>query len=304
MKTTLLAPSASPGLSIGTPAPSRSALETLRVSLAVAALVYLGYIFTSVRIEETLRMGLAILLFGTIVLGVTTRRALLVWPVICVTLAMGLVARPLDMPNHHWMVTYLAAVISIATLWTRDPAAQVEALRASARWLLVVLMGFATVQKLLSPDFMDGSYIGFELIRGGFAGPVLELIPAIGSVIGPNAEAVQHFHETPPADLAAITLASPFPGFATAAYTITALTLLMEAWLCLGMWAFPKRRITHLSLILFIVTLAVIRQEVTFISVVCVVGLLACTPEQRWLRWTYIGLAVVTAAAVLKTLNL
>lgn len=276
----------------------------LRVMLSVCAIVIIAYLFTSTRVDETLATVMTASLLLSLVVGVTSRAACFAWPVVAIGLAMGIVERPLDVPNHHWMMTYLSSAISLCMLGCRDQATQVESLSFNARALLIVLMGFATVQKLLSPDFLDGSYIGFELARGGFGGPLLKLVPETHAIVTSNAELVETLHTTPPSDLNAVKLEPPFPAFTAITYGFTASILLMELWLCLSMLLIPKRAITHLSLIAFIITLAGLRQEFTFISVVCAMGLMACGSESKIFRVTYAGLAVVIASAVLKTLNL
>jgi len=279
------------------------AKQTLRQSLTVCALVFLAYIFTSSRIDETIRASLAVTLFAMLVLGVTTARSLMLWPLVTIGFLIALVSRPLDVPNHHWMMTYLSAAIAVSVLSTSKDATRIENLQTNTRWLVIVLMGFATLQKLLSTNFINGTYIGFELARGGFAGPLLKRIPGIGDLVTENADLVQQLHTTPPEVLEQVSL-TPFPSFALVAYGFTASILLIEGWLFLGVWLFPKRLITHLSLIAFIVTLTVLRQEVTFISVVCTLGLMSCGVEKPRLRACYALMAIFTAAAVLKTLNL
>ena len=77
----------------------------------------------------------------------------------------------------------------------------------------------------------------------------------------------------------------------------------IELWLAVMMWLAPSWLLTHLSLLAFIITLAVLRQEFTFISVVCALGLMTTDVSRRWLGLTYATLSVLTAAAILKTLN-
>ncbi|MEM9587758.1 MAG: hypothetical protein AAGA03_10805 [Planctomycetota bacterium] len=280
-----------------------AATEQLRQVLTVVALVMLAYIFTVTRVDETLRMVLAILLSATLVFGVCSSWAYRCWPLITLAMVLGIVARPLDVPNHHWMMSYLSASISIVVIFHREDFHRMHDLTRVCRNLLVVLMLFATFQKLLSPDFMDGSYIGFELARGGFASPVLKLVSSTREIVESNTVLIQELHQTSPAVMESVTLDSPIPMLKPLAYAFTASILLMEAWLCFSMWRLPDRRITHASLIAFATTLAVLRQEFTFISVVCTLGLIAAPAGSQLLRHTYAMLAVLTSAAVLKTLN-
>ena len=279
------------------------ATAALRLSLTVFAVVLLGYVFTTERVDETIRTVLAVLLFGGLVAGVTKRFSYWVWPLVAITLLVALLQRPTDVPNHHWMMMYVSFAISLSCLIGRTDQERLDDLAASTRWLIVVLMGFATVQKLLSPSFMDATYIGFELARGSFATPVLKFFSETYQIVESNNALVDQLHASPPSELAEVTLPPPYPGLTYLAYGFTAAIIGMEAWLFACMVWLPKRVMTHLSLIAFAGTLAVLRQEFTFISVVCTLGLLSCGGNHKWVRLIYVVLAILTAAAVLKTLN-
>ena len=47
--------------------------------------------------------------------------------------------------------------------------------------------GFCNASKLPSPHFIDETYIGFELVRGGFATPPLKLMPWTNEVVASGA---------------------------------------------------------------------------------------------------------------------
>lgn len=273
----------------------------LRLTFSTLGVVVTAYVFTVMRVNENLLTAIAILLFAGWLLGPIDRISAWLWLGVGVLLATGIYARPLDVPNHHWMMTYL----SLATAWclltrpTHDE--QIALLVSHARWFLVVLMAFATTQKLLQPNFMNGSYIGFEMARGGFGGPLFKLVPGVGEAMVSNADAISTWHDTP--DPKPLQLAAPFPLFRSVTLAFTWSILAMEAWLALAFFRFPRHTITHLSLIAFGAALTILRQEFTFISVVCTLGLMSCGPKQPVMRTVYAALAVVTAASVLKTLN-
>jgi hypothetical protein len=69
--------------------------------------------------------------------------------------------------------------------------------------------------------------------------------------------------------------------------------LLVEAALFAAFVLAPRARATHLLLLAFAVGLGVIRQELTFISVVAVWGFLSCPGELPWLKRAYLAGAVV-----------
>ena len=275
--------------------------RTLVSNTLVAAVVFLCYFFTSYRIGENAQtVGVLALL---IVLLARPNVTISPWPwlVVFVSLLYSLIERPLDVPNHHYMMTYLS--LALVLIFTAPRAEQLSVMSCNVRWMLVVLMAFATVQKLLSPTFLDSSYLSYELVRGGFGDPVLPLFGNVAEISAENDRLIEEFRNQPPELVASVQLEPPFANLGIVAWVFALTILGIELWLCIGFMAFPGWLLSHLSLLAFIITLGVLRQEFTFISVVSAMGAMACGENRPLVRYTYIALAVFCAAAVLKTLN-
>ena len=273
--------------------------SSLTLPAAIAAIAIVAYLFTSTRVDENLQTIGCVTLFAMLGMGSRLLLSPIAWTVVAVALWLSLLKRPFDVPNHHYMLTYFSAAIAISL--TADWHRQAEILRANVRWMMVILMGFATVQKLLQPTFMDGSYLGFELARGSFAAPILKYGNRFATSVDANMVAIEQFRSMP--GVAPIKLEVPFDFLPQIAAGFVIAILAIEALLFFGMLYFPTKLVTHLTIISFAITLAVLRQEVTFISVLCTMGLAACRPGQKLLQYSYATLAIVLAAAVLKTIN-
>lgn len=275
--------------------------QWVRVGLAAVSLAYLTYLFTDARVDENLRtLGVLVLGLGLVFPKVIGTRWW-AWAVVTGVMVGGIALRPLDVPNHHYMLSYFAGAITVAL--TGRPEDHEALLRGNARWLIVALMGLATLQRVLSPTFLDGSYIGYELTRGGFLEPVQPLLGEVAETARANDAAALAFRETVPTPGDGVTLQSTTPTPRLAAYLFTAMILTIEAWIALIMWRAPRSLLAHLSIWLFVVTLTVIRQEMTFITVLCAVGLLSCPPTRPNIRLGYAVFTCLFAASVLKTLN-
>ncbi len=84
--------------------------------------------------------------------------------VLFVLAAAGPLSSPLlDLDNHHYLKLYWLLAL-LLTGMTSDPVA---ALRRTARWLIGLVFVFATVWKLLVPDFVDGSLLTYLLTTDG-----------------------------------------------------------------------------------------------------------------------------------------
>ena len=131
------------------------------------ALILILYLLTSRHLALT-GGGLALLVPAALALLAprpwATRPAL--WALLALALGAIAAAAPLDRANHHYVLMYACAMLALCG------ARASEATRQSARWLFVVVMGVATVQKLLSPTMRDGSFLAALISTGGLLQPL------------------------------------------------------------------------------------------------------------------------------------
>ena len=267
----------------------------------VIAAVTLCYFFTTYRMDENAQtFGVICLLVALIARPMWTTSAWL-WVGVLGSLVATIVARPTDVPNHHFMLSYIAlAMVLICSAPGGDRA---ELMMRNARWMLVVLMCFATVQKVCQPTFRDGSYMGYEITRGGFAGPTLFLFGDVDEVTSRNDQRIKEFRQAPPSEVSSVQLEPPVANLPTVSRGFALATIAVELLLLLGFLFAPSAVVSHLLLLSFIISLGVLRQELTFISVVSALGLMATSERQTVLRGCYTTLAILCAAGILKTFN-
>ncbi|MEM1305367.1 MAG: hypothetical protein AAGG46_10755, partial [Planctomycetota bacterium] len=271
--------------------------QLVATNVLVMAAVFACYFFTSYRMGEDARTVGVVALLTILVSRGTWSVSAWPWAAVLGSLLVSLWRRPIDVPNHHYMMSYVAAAL---VLCLSAPAPQWgDLMRRNARWMLIVLMGFATLQKTVSPTFLDGSYLGYEIARGGFGDPVLPLFGSVADVTAANDNQVVAFRALPPEDAAYVQLqpATPYPTLVARGFMVSILAI--EVLLFAGFLWLPHSLLPHGLLLSFIVTLGVLRQEFTFISVVSAMGLMACSGGQLRLRTAYATLAVLCAAAVL-----
>jgi hypothetical protein len=276
----------------------RRLLGVPEVTTIVAAVVYATYLFTEKRLDENLRAGGIFVLFLIAAFADRVGSRWIAWSAVATVMIGGIAMAPLNVPNHHYLLTYASAAFALAL--SGAPEDREPLLRTNARWLIVALMSIATLQRLLQPAFLDGSYLGFELVRGGFLKPLLPLFGDAVAIAATNNAATDAFRARPPWELAEIVLAAPLPAIDLLAYGFAAAILGIEAWVAFVMWRFPRRPLAHLSLWFFALTLSLLRQEVMFITVLCTVGLMACPPSLPRIRLGYAVLACLFASTVLK----
>ena len=213
-----------------------------------------------------------------------------------VTASLGAVAcyRYGEVANHHFVLTYLALG---ALLMERAAASERDAIAfAQARWMLVAIMGLAVLQKLLSPSFMDGSFVTFMLAKGEFLKPA-SMVPAMGDVFDANDAAHAALRASDPLRGGAVALTAP-PGIGWVTWILVAAILVGEAAIALLVAFVPRHPLSRLSLLGMVLVTATIRSELEFLGVVSLLGFgLSCHDAvgSRWPR-RFAALALVVFA--------
>ena len=127
----------------------------------VYVLTLITYIISPPRntpLAARIAAGVALVLVPWLVTNRRLRTAVLA--VLLPIAAFGPLSYPfLDLDNHHVLTLYWLLAL-LLTGMASDP---LDALRRSARWLLALVFVFATLWKLLVPDFADGSFLTYLL---------------------------------------------------------------------------------------------------------------------------------------------
>jgi hypothetical protein len=216
-------------------------------------------------------------------------RSPFVWGLIAFADAVPLVTRPLFVPNHHFLMTYVALAFCLAGAGEE----RARLLATNARWILAGVMALAVAQKLLAAGFPG--YVGFMIATGGFVDPVLGR-SAVAGALADNAARAAAFLASAPADGAAQVLRVP-AGFGSYARGAAAAIVAVEGGLALLALLRPDRPLFHAAYLGFLGVLGFIRSELLFLSALAMLGLLiSCARPSRW-RWLYVALLLVALPA-------
>lgn len=120
---------------------------------AVAMLTLIAYVL--VPPPGTLFAARVVAVVGLLLVPVVARDPRF-WAVMLVIAATGTLRGPwLDLDNHHFLQLYWLAGMCLGSR-ARDPQ---EAIRQIARLLIGLAFLFATISKVISPDFIDGTFL-------------------------------------------------------------------------------------------------------------------------------------------------
>jgi len=243
-----------------------------------ASLVYVAYMIEAGELPLLIRFTILLLMLYQLLVR-PIRLFWFIWLIVFVLLAIPVLWLRFDLANHHYVLTYLALAFFVSSAGTST--AIPENIAANARWMLVLILGFATLHRLLSPTFPDGSYIGFMLSKGGFFSYITDWFSPARQAIEQNQALLNRLSEHSLTPHEAVVLQPPVPYFGWVTKGIVWMMLVVEVWLGLAVLLAPGQTFTHLSLLAFVGILSVMRQELEFISILTLVGYAVSDDEKN-----------------------
>jgi hypothetical protein len=205
---------------------------------------------------------------------------------LCLTLGGHVVAVGLDpagLPNHHFLLAYIAGAVLL-----NGPS-----VAEAARWLYVALMFFAALQKVLSPTFVDGSFLAWMMLDGGLFGPILGWVPGWDEVTALNRQIVAASGYPP--TLPERVLYGPV-WLALAGRLFAWSVVAVELALCLLAAGWPRSTAFHVLGTGFVLLLPVVRPEWIFAAALALLTGLACRDQEP--AWRRLSMAATVAMTV------
>lgn len=264
--------------------------------VSVAAIVFLAHVVDAHWRPTAARVVVAGLVFAALAFGRDLLRSRWAWVPMTGALAWVLFEIPYRLGNHHFLLCYVGLALILCA--GPDDRRFLGDMAVNFRWLLVAVMSIAVVQRLLSPSFLDGSYLALMLARGTFFRAIYALCPTCQEIVDINVALIGEATSRDPNGARAVILRAPFPELALAARAFAYLILAVELWIAAAFAFFRSAWVRHTALLPFIVVLGFTRSEFVFASLLALLGLGTCNVELRRLRAAYAATAVVLAASV------
>lgn len=230
------------------------------------------------------------------------RRA--VWWFLAASVGAAILFSPLSAANHHHLLLYMTAAIALT--WSEDREHWAVDIGRASRGLMVGVMGVATLQKLLSPDFMDGSFLTFLLLDGGLGEVFWEHIPALQGAISDAHKFFLWFADPiDPRRATARAVPARLMPAGTFAVALAWLVVLGEgviaALFALGAKFDRAELAAHVALLLFGAGLLFVRAEHVFLTTLLWLGAAVCLGREtpKLITRAYLVLGSVAACVAL-----
>ena len=249
--------------------------------------------------ELVSRVTLVICLAAVVVFKSQLLEQSRLWFALTLAFALWIAGNPLGVGNHQFVGVYLCLATGLV-LVHRDSEWRSQ-WAFNARWLLVGVMAFATIQKLFSPEYIRGDFWGYFL-SFGLAGKFVfgtGLWDSTVSLFQENRETLTTLATNGFGDESSAPIKPPFTYFKVVVMAITWATLAAEAVIAITYALFPRSAFTHTFLLVFVGVLLLIRPEVEFASFALILGRVSAGELPRSLKIAYnLGIAICLALSL------
>lgn len=217
------------------------------------------------------------------------------WFAITLVIALAILNNWYALDNHKYLILYWCIAIGCS----RMIPARNETLALAARLLIGLCFGFATLWKLLSPDFTSGSFFQYTLLTDGRFAEVAMWLGGVTSAGLESTEAARALFFTYGDPQSAFYLADG-PYLALVARSMAVWTLFIEGSIAV-LFLLPRRfavtRWRDAALLTFVLTTYGIAPVLGFGWVLCAMGIMQSDTE-RFVGWPALYLAAILALEV------
>lgn len=234
---------------------------------------------------------------GAIGLGILRRDLLQkapLWFTLFGAFAITLIAdNKYSLPNHFFVATYWA--LAMGCVFSCNEPEREPCLRFNAKWIVVLCMGIAGIQKMIARDFPTGGFIHYALLTGQFS------LPGIGY----DEETIRH-------NLSQVgSLFVPSNTSAQLQYTqANALVAKAMAWTVIGyelvlagLFATDRFVVLKHAMLIFLFGYIWSEAEFQFGLLVCMLGAIICPREHVGIRSIYLTLALAFFVSLIAALK-
>jgi len=212
------------------------------------------------------------------------------------TIAMFMLAHDIvgwsSVDNHKWLYAWWCIALGMTAL--APPESQLSVIKINARLLIGLAMAFAVVWKLLSVDYLDGTFFKWELLNDSRFRGVAQYVGGMDEqALNKNRDIRRSIHKSFRKDPKPIESAkmNSGPRIDAIALAMTWWTIIIEflfALSCLWPGDGSIARLRALTILVFIATTYLLAPVQGFGWMVIVLGFVQCPEQYRKLRASFL----------------
>ena len=217
-------------------------------------------------------------------------RSPLLWLMLTTILAAGVYVQRFTIDNHQYLMVYWCGAIAL-TIDGADP----NALKRNARLLVGLAFAFAAAWKWLSPEFVRGDFLEYEMLCDPRFAGFTELVTGLSRHALEGNRIAMHGLKAAVATQTTATLAT-VPAVAVIADAMTWSTLLLESWIAVA-FLLPRagvlERYRDVPLLCFLLTTYAVATVPGFAYVLLVMGFVQCDRRRWWIPAGYLATVLI-----------
>lgn len=239
-----------------------------RLAYFVALLLFLAYATEMTAGGTLFKLSLGALSTLGIFLCLARMQTVFIWLGFLSFLGYLVVVKPFILANHHYVMMFVCGIMIIWHIADKDE--RIELVATNARLLAAVIMLMATFQKIFSPTYLSGNYIGFMWAKGSYFAPITQrLFSNYEETVRRNLERIVAFRQTMPSSILSIELEPPSEYYGLFVSLTVWLIIVTEGVAAALLITARNLQITYWFTTVLTLSIAMARQELTFLSCFC-----------------------------------
>jgi len=227
------------------------------------------------------------------ILSKKIKQSILFWFCMCLFFAFKLLTTYFQAANHLFIAFYLSLAFIVFFITRQNGSI----LRKNVQLILGLALLFSGIQKIVSSDYYSGAYFYYMLQRGDFLWPLKYLSVSFQEITSYNMKVLESSRSVYPGGATFEALKTPFSGAKTMSYYLSVVSIALELGAGIIILVKPKSFITHLLILATIWGVFFTRQEVGFLTLLTVMGLLLA--ENKYFIWFYTATGIIFLSLIL-----
>lgn len=275
--------------------------EQLSLVLQTFFLIAITFIARLGRVSPGIAFPFLFLILAAFIVGKKAIHNKWIWLAIFFILFSKIVESFYSPANHHFLLMF-SALLLFHVLWQPEEQ-RVAFLARNAKWLIVVVLFFVSLQKLMAPSYMNGEFFTYMLMRGHFFVPIPVLQPDYAEWSKQNLELLYEVRALIPGEENCISFSVEHPQiFSIAGKALSYFVLFIETAVCFIIALSNRQKLVHTSLLILVTCILLARPECGFLSILCGLGLSFCPPQLSRLRLAYLFFIVLFSSLIMMEL--
>ena len=213
----------------------------------------------------------------------------IIWLVFFVLLLCDLIINYFWLANHHFMLMFVVLSVIAYLYHNRE-----DILKKNIQIILAIVILTSVFQKLMSQQFMNGSFYYFMINKGTLFRFFINFFPESLDVVQQNSESLLNLKETNPNDEQTIVFKDIVPNLAYISLVYARITVAFEFIVAMALLWKPKNILSHILLITMILGILCTRLETGFMGLLTICGLFLCENAKLKLVYVAISLGCIT----------